>query len=194
MASLGDFTPEIRTDVVADPDTFTFCGEEFELPPTSGAGSFLQFAFKMKLAQEQGERGESAEKRARTDEGRAAARVEKSQSDMNAMSAVYSLLTSVLGESQMDRLARAIDRSGVPIDQVFGLVNQIEAAVSARPTKRSSDSSAGPSTTGESSTGVGSGLTDPVAPSWEDLSPRQQQIRDSQRHLVDPGSLVASRT
>ncbi|GAB3250925.1 hypothetical protein GCM10027456_24630 [Kineosporia babensis] len=198
MPNLGDFTPDIRTDIADDPDVFTFCGEEFELPATSGAGSFLQFAHKMKLAQEQAERGDAAEKRARTEEGRAAARAEKVQSDMNAMSAVYSLLEGVLGEGQMDRFTRAADRYGVPSEEIFSIVNRLEAAVAGRPTRRSSDSSAGPSTTGPGSTDAGSGRTAPgtelltePTDSFRPLTPAEQQRANLQKHLVATGQLAS---
>lgn len=200
MANLGNFTPAVRTDTDAEPDTFTYCGEEFDLPATAGAGSFLQFADKMKTSQELAERGSAALKRAHTAEGKAAARAMLSESDMTAMSAVWSLLTAVLGEQQMDKFARATDRFGVPVDEIFGIVNQLEAAITGRPTRRSSDSSAGPSTTGPASTDAGSGLTapgtelltDPVD-SFRPLTPAERQRANLQRHLVTPEQL-ASRT
>lgn len=186
MALLGDFSPQETTDPQADPDTFTFCGEEFELPATAGAGAFLKFAWEMKTAQQQAERAESAEKRARTAEGKAAALAEKSASDIGAMSAVCNLLEAVLGESQLDRFLRAADRQGVPVEGLLSVVHRIEQAVTERPTRRSSVSSAGPSTSGPAFTGDGSGLTE------RPLTPREQQIQALNQHLVAPGDLALS--
>ncbi|GLY32136.1 hypothetical protein [Kineosporia sp. NBRC 101731] len=193
MASLGDFSPVESRDVTAEPDSFMFCGQEFLIPQTAGAGSFLRYAWSMKAAMSQGERGEAAERRALSAEGRAAARAEKISADMGAMSAVWDLLTSILGQDQIDRFARTVDNNGIDLDGILSLVGKLEAAIAARPTKRSSDSSAGPSTTGLHSTDAGSGPTDLPLPqdSFRPMTPREQQIQDLHQHLVTPTGLAS---
>ncbi len=169
---VGDFTPTQTTDPEAEPDTFTYFGEQFDIPATVGAGSLLQFTYYIKMADGQAKRGDAALRKALTEEAKMRANVEKVEAELNATSAVYKLLASCLGESQMDRLLRAVDANGVQPEGLMELCNNIQEAVAARPTRRSADSSAGPSTNGSGSTDAGSGPTETPL----DLSPRDRQV------------------
>lgn len=167
MAVVGDFTPTETTDPGAEADTFTFCGETFEIPATVGTGRVIRFAWLIKGALAQGSRGENDLRKALTDEGRAKARQEMAESDLSATAAMYDLLLACLGEGQIDRFISVADANGVTQNGYTGVCDEIQGVIAGRPTQRSADSSAGPSTNGPTSTVDGSGLTE--------MTPRDQQ-------------------
>lgn len=167
MALIGDFTPDETTDPTADPDEFTFCGETFEIPATVGTFALIRYGSLMKGAVAQEKRAEAGERRAKSDEARLTVRREMGEAGLTAQAAIYELLKACLGDGQIDTFGELADRNGVTLDGLMAVVAQIEESIADRPTRRSSDSSAGPSTSGPSSTAGGSGPT-------EDLSPREQ--------------------
>jgi len=169
MADVGDFTPTETTDTSAEPDRFRFCGDEFEVPGTVGTGSLLRFTWRIKAASEQDRRGRAAAKKALTAEGKAQARQTMANAELDGSAAIYDLLLSVLGENQIDRFNELVDRHGVTVDGLLGVCNQIQEAITDRPTRQSADSSVGLSTNSTDSTGPGSGPTDPT------LTPNQRQ-------------------
>jgi hypothetical protein len=161
---LGDFTPDETLDPEAEVDTFQFCGQTFEIPPTRGAGSSLEFTWLIKQADGQAKRGRAHRQRALTDEGRAKANAEIIEADVSATAAIYKLLSALLGEGQMDRFLRAVDANNVQPLALMEVCDRLQEAIAERPTRRSADSSAGPSTTGLTSTAGGSGHTETLPP------------------------------
>lgn len=159
MANVGDFTPSATTDTTADPDEFGFFGDTFEVPANVGVGSLLRFTWRLKEASERQRRGNAALKKAITEEGKGQARSLISSGELDGSAAIYDLLLSVLGEDQIDRFNSLVDRHGVDIAGLLGVCNQIQEAIGDRPTRQSSDSSDGLSTSGNDSTGPGSGPT-----------------------------------
>jgi hypothetical protein len=171
VAIVGDFTPTETTDPQADPDTFTYFGEEFEVPATVGTAALLRFAWLMKGALDQSSRGEQAKRRALTDEARARANAEIIEADLSASAAMYDLLRACLGDTQLQDFLTTADLNGVTQDALMEVCDRIQGVIAGRPTKRSADSSDGPSTNGPTSTDGGSGTTEP-------LTPREIQARE----------------
>lgn len=165
---LGDFTPADLTDTDAEPDSFTFCGATFYLPPTKGAGVALELTSRFTDAQQRLEAAQSRMARATTDAERHAARSAAIESDMVGTAAMHVFLTDVLGDTETARLLSLADQFGVTETGLLSLCLAMQGAIGRRPTRRPTDSSAGPSPTGPNSTDAGSG---PTA-----LTPREQQV------------------
>jgi hypothetical protein len=70
---------------------------------------------------------------------------------MQNMAALYDLVEHVLQAEDFGRFMDLCDREGVDNGELYTFTGQMIAAVSERPTERSSDSSDGPGTTPESS-------------------------------------------
>lgn len=171
MAVVGDFTPTETTDPNAEPDEFLYFGETFEVPATVGTGRLLRFAHAIKIAVGQERRGEQELRKARTEEGKAKARELLAEAELTATAAMYDVLLACLGEDQIDAFVSCADANGVTQDGYNEACSQIQGVIAGRPTRRSSDSSDGQSTSGPSSTADGSG---PTAP--QGLTPREQQV------------------
>jgi hypothetical protein len=159
MGVVGDFTPAETTDTDAESDEFTFCGDTFEIPPTVGAFALLRYGSLMKGAVAQEKRGEAAQRKALSDDAKIRALRELNGAELTAQAAIYELLKACLGDDQLDAFGELADRSGVNLDGLMEVAGQIQEVIGGRPTRRSSGSSAGPSTTGETSTDGGSGPT-----------------------------------
>lgn len=164
---VGDFTPTETTDTTAEPDTFTYFGEVFAIPATIGAGALLRFTWLIKSAQGQEQRGGQKQRSARTDTEKVNAQVEIIEAGISASSAIYELLRACLGDDQMERFLTTADSNGVAQESLMEVCDRIQSVIAGRPTRRSADSSDGPSTNGESSTDGGSGPTE--------MSPAAQQ-------------------
>jgi hypothetical protein len=162
MADLGDFSPDRTTDPHAAPDTFTFGGEQFNIPATVGAGALLRFTWRLKAASEQQRRGTAALKKAITAEGKAQARELIGTGELDGSAAIYDLILSVLGEDQIDAFTALADRHGVTIDGLLDVCHRIQEAIAGRPTRQPTGSSDGLPTSGTGSTASGSGVTDPA--------------------------------
>lgn len=184
MALVGDFTPTETTDPDAAPDEFTYFGETFEIPPTIGAGALLRFAWLMKGAVGQSQRGEQAKRRALTAEARAKAHTDIIEADLGASSAMYELLTACLGAEQVERFLAVADAGGVTQEALMEVCDRIQGVIGARPTRRSADSSDGPSMSGPTSTGDGSGPTDPLP----EMTERERQAAQIAALAVPVGS------
>lgn len=169
MAVVGDFTPAETTDPNSDPDEFTFCGETFEIPATVGTGRVMRFAWLIKGALAQASRGENELRKALTEEYRTKARMEIAESDISATAAMYDLLLACLGEGQIDRFVSIADANGVTQGGYTEVCDRIQEVIAGRPTRRSADSSAGPSTNGPTSTADGSGPTGTTAATPREL-------------------------
>lgn len=177
---VGDFTPTETTDPQADPDTFTYFGETFEIPAAAGAGALLKFTHLVKEADKLAQRGQAALRRALTDDSRLKARRDLVDADLTASSAMYQLLKACLGEDQVDHLMFVADANGVTQDGLMNVCDRIQEVIGGRPTRRSADSSAGPLMSGPDSTAGGSGSTEP-APATEpgpEMTPRDRQMAE----------------
>lgn len=183
---VGDFTPTETTDTTAEPDTFTFCGEVFAIPSTVGAFATIRYGSLMKGAMAQEKRAIASIRRALTAEARDSANTELALAEIAAKAAVYELLKSCLGEGQLDTFGELADNSGVTLAGLIAVSSDIQAAIAARPTRSSPDSSGGLSTTGQNSTGVGSGPTEP-AEAVPQPSPAAQQRAAFEAALTPAG-------
>jgi len=76
--------------------------------------------------------------------------------DMEGLAAVYDMLRDCIDPSDWDRFERDATASKAEAEDLLGVVTQAIQVLTARPTSRPSDSSAGPSTTSASSTGSSS--------------------------------------
>lgn len=169
MASVGDFTPTETTDPDADPDTFEFFGETFDVPANVGSFALLRYGSLMKGAQAQETRGGTMKRRAAGNPLMLeAANRELALAELSAHAAIYELLKASLGDGQLERFGEIADANGTTFNGLMEVAGDITEVIAGRPTRRSSDSSDGPSTTGTASTGDGSGPTE--------MSPRDQQV------------------
>jgi hypothetical protein len=177
MAVVGDFTPTETTDPQADPDEFTFFGETFTIPASVGAFAMLRYGSLMKTAMAQEKRGETAKRKALTPEGKLAAAREIIAAETTAQAAIYEMLTATLGEDQVGAFGELADANGVDLYGLMAVSDRIQEVIADRPTRRSADSSGGPSTSGTGSTDGGSGSTAPAADPdlLQELSPRERQ-------------------
>lgn len=82
-----------------------------------------------------------------------AARQGVDSDDMAGMAALYDLLEQCIHPDDWARFEAHADRERADGEQLVQVVAEVLQLVAARPTGRSSDSSAGPPTTGPSSTG-----------------------------------------
>lgn len=97
--------------------------------------------------------------------------------DMEAMAAMYDLLRAVFTDDAWEQFQQDASDERADAEQLLGLVQKAITVISARPTSRPSDSTPGPQTTTESSTGSSSfaerrqalGLV-PVTESLEELT------------------------
>jgi hypothetical protein len=154
MAGLGEFGAELAVVDGDDdgPDTFTFHGHEFTLPEKVSSLPMLRYAYDTQQVVALEERAQGAAARARTEEQRAAAGQQMAEVQLAANAALYAFLRDML-PGQWDRFERVAAQHGVDEQELLDVAAKIMAAVAARPTRRSSGSPAGPSTTGGTSTG-----------------------------------------
>jgi hypothetical protein len=173
MAHLGEFGQQVA-DFEGEADTFSFHGEVFEVPARLSSLVLMRFADAAKRAQDQQEdararraAAQAALGRAVTDGARDAAAAEASAADYafataetSGTAAMYRFVRECIGEDQWARFEAHAVRVGAGQEELLAVAGAIYQAVSGRPTRRPSDSSGGPS-----STGVGSmdGAGSPVA-------------------------------
>lgn len=160
MTDYGEFGRALAV-ASGEPDIFTFHGEPFILPDRMSALPLMRFAWRGKVIDQQLEQARSAKARAITPEQQDEAAAALGQAEMEALSAVYEFLRASLPAPQdWARFEEAAIRVGADQDELMGVCNAIYQAVTGRPTRRPADSSAGPSTTGTSSTDA------PASPGW----------------------------
>jgi hypothetical protein len=166
MADLGEFGRAIATHD-GEPDTFTFCGERFDVPAALSPLPLMRFAWRQKvvdLADEQAkgrrERAQALVDSARNEQERAArfpalsaAELAVTEAGLDRMAAMYEFMRGCLPDDESwARFESAAVRYGVEADVLMEVCSAIFAAVIGRPTSRPSESSDGPWTTGAAST------------------------------------------
>lgn len=117
-----------------------FKGEEFA---PKGAVNRMRTLYLAKVARDNQKRLTDAEKRGDTDAA--------GEAMMHINAALYDLVQSVLRPDDFERFMAACDEQGVDDAELYAFAGQMMGAAAERPTERSSDSSAGPSTTPVSS-------------------------------------------
>jgi hypothetical protein len=154
MASLGEFGAELATlDGDGQPDTFLFHGHEFALPAKVSSLPALRFAYNAKQVVAAEAQARAAAQRARTPEARAAADRQWGEVELMANAGLYTYLRDVItNPGDWERFEAAAAEFGADEEELMTVAQKIMAAVAARPTRRSSGSPAGPSSTGPGST------------------------------------------
>lgn len=125
MASIGSFEVAARRAEGVEPDTFDFCGETFTVSDQIGIIPLGRFA--------------------------KAATSGLDSSEMEGMAAMIDLLGDAVIDADRERFLNTAAKNHASADDLMPIVQAVVQAQTARPTQRSSDSSAGPSTTGTSS-------------------------------------------
>ncbi len=126
MARLGEYGAARReADPDVEPDTFLLCGVEFTASAEVDPLAVLEFA----EAAAAGLEGE----------------------DAAGMAAMLSLIRSAVEESEWPRFRAVVRRHRPGVDVLIELATAVVQRETGRPTQRPADSSAGPSTTGETS-------------------------------------------
>lgn len=148
---IGSFGRELAVD--EDPDLFEWHGIMFEVPARVSVLPLMRFAFELRQSEAVTARSERAARMARSPEAAAEAARAKSEAEMAAMAAMHSFMKAAIGHDQWDRFAALADEYGDGIDDVMRVVSAIYEAITGRPTRRSADSSAGPSPSGSGSPG-----------------------------------------
>lgn len=126
MTFLGEFGAAKREqDPDREPDTFKFYGDQFTVADRVGAMPLLRFA--------------------------AAAQSGADSSEQEGLSAMHDLLRDCLSPADWRRFQQVASDNRADGDELLGICRAVYQALSGRPTRRPSDSSDGPSPTGESS-------------------------------------------
>lgn len=157
MADLGDFTAAVREKARGDGDvdTFEFFGERFALAERLGALPLMKYA--------------------------AAAAAGLDSTDMAGLAAMHDLLRQCLAPEPFTvddqvvahgwvRFERVCLDQKVDAADIFTLVNRLITAMTGRPTKQPSDSSASPSSTSQPSKSDSAGPREATGatPSWDE--------------------------
>jgi hypothetical protein len=147
LEALPDLEPSPRTELPPNPlesphdvqaavegvpvnDRVTFLGEEYRVAEKVGLMPLMRFAH-------------AARKGTNTD-------------DMEGLAAIYDMLHDCIHPDDWDRFCTDATDKKAEGDDLIPVVSQTIEILTARPTRRPSDSSAGPSTTSVSSTGSSS--------------------------------------
>lgn len=163
MASLGEFdVAERDTDPDAEPDTFLFCGVEFQVAATFGALPLLRFS-------SVAERGVTAE-------------------SMEGMAAIYDLIRYSVGEDDWPRFQSLATEKKAGVRDLMNVCNAIYFGVTGRPTSPPVDSASGPSPIGENSREPSSS-DESLSPIQQDprvmqLVPVEQAAKDVQAQMA----------
>jgi hypothetical protein len=155
MANLGDFGAELAAvDATDEPDTFLFHGHEFALPAKVSSLPALRFAYNAKQVVAAEAQARAAAQRARTPEAKAAADRQWGEVELMANAGLYTYLRDVITTpGDWERFEAVAAEFGADEEELMTVAQKIMAAVAARPTRRSSASPDGPSSTGPGSTG-----------------------------------------
>ncbi len=156
MALLGEYGAARReADPDVEPDTFTLCGVQFAASADVDAVAVLEYG-------EVAAQGVEAE-------------------DVAGMAAILALLRSAVEESEWPRFRATVRKHRPSVEVLMELATAVVQRETGRPTQRPADSSAGPSTTGETS----------KAPSSSEapLSPIQRDPRILELVPVDKAAL-----
>lgn len=129
-----------------DADYLTFEGKKFLVAPKMGAMAYMRFAH---IA----DQGVEVE-------------------DLETLAAIYDVLEQAIDPADWGSFQAHARSTRADIEDLIKLVQQAVAVMSARPTRRPTDSSSGPSGTAPSSSVVSSSVVS------SDLSPREAQRRE----------------
>ena len=117
-------------------DTVEFCGEQFRIGERVGMMPLMRYARMAKRAHELERSGQAA----------------SGEDELEAMDATLTLLEQCVHPDDWSRFERVTTAAGTGMDGYLEFAGQVMAAIAARPTGRSSDSSDGPRTIEPSST------------------------------------------
>ncbi|HNX48685.1 MAG TPA: hypothetical protein PKL08_00855 [Thermoanaerobaculaceae bacterium] len=180
MAHLGEFGRELAALDVGEggdpqPDTFSFHGHEFTVPPLMSALPRLRFAHANLTVTEVAARVDALERDAVTDEELAEAERLNLEGGRAYDVATLAYVEAVLsGEGSMPeqwaRFQAVAAEVGADRGELVGVAHAVYASVSGRPRVRSSVSPSGPSTSGVGST-AGSDSTAGPATGGEPTAP-----------------------
>ena len=162
MADLGDFGRAVAQahGRPADVDVFRFHGEPSELPANISDLVLMEFADNVKVTQAaeqagiawvaRAEAAMTAEPSQANHDGLTAAEQALTTSRLDSMAGMFVYIHSCIGAEHFPRFRRVCVRDGVKAPELMELCAQIMSAVADRPTQWPSDSTDGPSTTGDS--------------------------------------------
>jgi hypothetical protein len=150
MALIGTFGRELDVSEL-EPDYFAFHGEHFTVPARVSALPIMRFAWATNAANGRSNTAQSAERRARTEADKIAAKKEQAAAEMDMLAALHVFLRDTIGEHQWEQFERLAQIHGDDIEEIMHVAQAIYATVVDRPTQRPSDSSDGPSTSGTGS-------------------------------------------
>lgn len=165
MADLGEFGRAVA-DYHGDEDTFRFRGERFVVPALLSDLVLMEFTAEVKRLQRAATDAEARRDNARAVAARAATAQEREAAEREASAAEteilsadsegteaqYAFIRGCIGDGQWRRFRDVAVRAGVGGDELMDVCARIYEAVAGRPTRRPSDSSDGPSSTGDGST------------------------------------------
>lgn len=165
MAHLGEFGRAVKQAALAEPDTFSFYGEWFDIPGDLSALVLMEFAHAIKQTQAATAAGQELEAHARrlldrasTDKDRKTAldklqtgQIQQTSANTDATVAMYAYVRACIGETQWERFRGVVLKYAVDADELMDVCAKIYEAVSGRPTSGPSTSSDGPSNTGDGS-------------------------------------------
>jgi hypothetical protein len=200
VAHLGEFGRARALEKAPDePDTFTFHGQQFEIPGGISIVVLMDF-----IADQQEASTAREEALASKDD------VELVAASNRLLACMRDYCRSCLGtEAAWRRFDRVCRKHAVDIDELMEVCAAIFSAVAARPTTRPSESSDGPSSTGAGSTDGSDSQAATPGPSPHDdgdliqgeilgevieLTPAQRQLRDVREQMVPVGVALRSGT
>jgi hypothetical protein len=200
MAKIGEFG-RARQDLAGEPDTFTFYGEDFEVPAGISAVVLMDFVAETQDAQDgredagaRQERAQAALARSRmtgSESERVTAEAALADADVDMIAASNKLMRGMRAyvrgclpdDVAWRRFNDVCRANAVDVDELMEVAAAIFAAVAARPTRTASGSSGGPSSTGVGSTaGAASQAATPGLPPPATASPDL---------MVEPGAGTA---
>jgi len=186
MARIGEFG-RARQDLAGEPDSFTFYGEEFEVPAGISAVVLMDFVAETQEAQDGREDAATRQERAQarlaksrmsgSESERVAAEAQLADADVDMVAASNKLMRSMRAyvrgclpdEAAWQRFNTVCRANAVDVDELMEVAAAIFSAVAARPTRTASDSSGGPSS-------IGVGSMDGAVSQVETGGPRQPDM------------------
>lgn len=153
-------------EIVGGVEKVTFCGEEYRIAESIGQMPLLKFA----AAAEQG----------------------ADSDDMAGYAAMYALIKDCIDPAEWARFERDAISKKADGDDLFKVVTDVIQIIAARPTRRPSDSSAGPRTISDSSKGISSApapgpavpATAPEPEQWAELVSIDELVRNRGARLT----------
>lgn len=126
MVDLGDFTPKSYAQMDRSPKTFNVLGEQFTINQAYTAMTWMQFAYNVRHA----------------------------ESELDSGAELMETMHKVVIPEDADRFIKIMGDSGMALEDIAEVLLKLLEAVTNRPTKLPSDSSAGQKITSANSTVV----------------------------------------